>query len=286
MKQSWKKRRRRAGATSLWSKQMRVSAERTTPSAWGHVSMQKSYSRFDPSRILWLNGNEFASFTEKVEESEKEEVVWVWVWVSPRGLLRERSTGTTSAATIQRLMMQLRILVGFFRIFGAEKRGKRRGKEGRKLCQLLIGCCEVMCYKPRGALGLSIWSVLGFDPLFRRGYYWLLSILLLAPIIVRKYLSVLNFKFLHPFLFLLPRSPHLLSPISQPSLPFSSHSPSLSNQFLLLNQYFSLPHPSLSPSQLASEVGFFPLFLVQQNYNPIIYFFSTKNNGVVILLCY
>lgn len=136
MKQSWKKRRRRAGATSLWSKQMRVSAERTTPSAWGHVSMQKSYSRFDPSRILWLNGNEFASFTEKVEESEKEEVVWVWVWVSPRGLLRVRSTGMTSAATIQRLM-QLRIFGCFLQnLWCREEREKKR--EARKLCQLLI----------------------------------------------------------------------------------------------------------------------------------------------------
>ena len=106
---------------------------------------------------------------------------------------------------------------------------------------MLIGCCEVMCYKPRGALGLSIWSVLGFDPLFRRGYYWLLSILLLAPIIVRKYLSVLNFKFLHPFLFLLPRSPHLLSPISQPSLP---NSQTLS-EFLMHSFFIFFPFPSL-----------------------------------------
>jgi len=73
-----------------------------------------------------------ASFTEKEEESEKEaaeEVVRGWV--SPRGLLRERRTGTTSATTIQRLM-QLRIFGCLCKIFGADKRRRRR-KSGKKL---------------------------------------------------------------------------------------------------------------------------------------------------------
>lgn len=81
-----------------------------------------------------MKWNALASFTEKEEESEKEaeeeeeeEEEEEVVWVSPRGLLRDSRTGTTSATTIQRLM-QLRIFGCFCKNLWCRQEKKRKKK--------------------------------------------------------------------------------------------------------------------------------------------------------------